>query len=181
MSADRGGPGPADRAEASDISNRCWHAASSAVKQLPPSRPADATVLAASVLRQSLIPMAAFYLILMTALGVGLRSLYRRGAGQTSGPQYGPAPVRGSSRGWGALTRHVAGTVVGGYLLLLAVVTAYYYGIARVGGAFLYSAVTGAALLIGLTMPVFATLSWISEWAHRRREELPDEAQSPPQ
>jgi len=55
----------------------------------------------------------------------------------------------------------VAGTVADGYLLL-AVVTAYYYGIARVGGAFLYRAVIGAALLIGLAMPVFAALSWIS-------------------
>jgi hypothetical protein len=82
--------------------------------------PPDATLLAASVIRQALVPMAAFYLIL-------------------------------------------------------------YYGIARVGGAFLYSAVTGAALLIGLTMPVFAALSWVSARAHCRCEEPPDGAQSPPQ
>ena len=71
------------------------------------------------------------------------------------------------------------GTVISGYLLL-AVVTAYYYGIARVGGAFLYSAVTGAALLIGHTVPIFAALSWISARTHRQCEEPPDGAQSPP-
>ncbi len=136
-----------------------------------------ATVLAASVIRQALIPMAAFYLILMAALGLGLLSLSRRGIGQASAPQRRPADVRGAPRGWAALARHVAGTVIGGYLLLLAVVTAYYYGIARVGGAFLYSAVTGAALLIGLTLPVFAALSWLSARAHRRREEPPHGAE----
>ncbi len=140
-----------------------------------------ATVLAASVIRQALIPMVAFYLILMAALGLGLLSLYRRGTGQASGPQRGPAGARAAARGWAALTRHVAGTVIGGYLLLLAVVTAYYYGIARVGGAFLYGAVTGAALLIGLTMPVFAALSWLSTRAHRRCGEPLHGTRSPPQ
>lgn len=41
------------------------------------------------------------------------------------------------------------GTAVGGYLLLMAVVIAYYYGVARVGGDFIQSAFTGTALLIG--------------------------------
>jgi len=140
-----------------------------------------APVLASSVLRQALIPMAAFYLILMAALGVGLRSLYRRGAGQVGGPRHKPAVAGGAPQGWAALARHVVGTVIGGYLLLLAVVTGYYYGIARVGGAFLYSAVTGAALLIGLAMPVFAALSWVSVTAHRRCGEPADRAQAPPQ
>jgi hypothetical protein len=55
-----------------------------------------------------------------------------------------------------ALARQVTGTVVGGYLLLMAVVVAYYYAVARVGPGFLQSAVTGTALLIGLAAPVFA-------------------------
>jgi len=125
--------------------------------------------------------MAAFYLILMAALGLALLSLHRRGARQTSEPQRGLIAVRGASRGGAALARHVLGTAIGGYLLLLAVVTAYYYGITRVGGAFLYSAVTGAALLIGLTMPVFAALSWISRRAHGWRGKPPGETQPPPQ
>jgi hypothetical protein len=139
------------------------------------SRP-DAAVLASPVIRQALVPMAAFYLILMAALGLGLLRLRRRGAGQASGPTAAPdAP-----RGWAALARHVLGTAIGGYLLLLAVDVAYYYGVARVGGAFLSSAVTGPALLIGLAMPVFAVASWISRRVHGRCEKQ-GKAQPPPQ
>jgi hypothetical protein len=119
--------------------------------------------------RQALIPMAAGYLILMSALGFGLRRLYRpRGARSASGPPPDDAqaarPDPGQATGWVA-ARHVAGTVVGGYLLLMAVVVAYYFGVARVGSGFLESAVTGTALLVGLAAPVFAALSW---WADRR-------------
>ena len=62
----------------------------------------------------------------------------------------------------------MAGTAVGGYLLLIVVVVLYYYGVARVGGAFIKSAFTGGALLIGLAAPVFAAASWLTEW-HRDR------------
>ncbi len=141
----------------------------------------DAPVLASAVIREALVPMAAFYLIFMAALGLGLLSLRRREAGKTSGPQRGPAaaPATGAPRGWAALTWHVLRTAIGGYLLLLAVVVAYYYGIARVGGAFLYSAVTGTALLIGLTMPIFAALSWITAKAHGRHRKPPDGSADP--
>jgi Family of unknown function (DUF6256) len=61
----------------------------------------------------------------------------------------------------------VVGTVVPGYLLLLAVVVAYYFGVARVGPGFLEGAVTGTALLLGLAAPVFTALSWLTE--RRRR------------
>ena len=61
----------------------------------------------------------------------------------------------------------MAGTAAGGYLLLMLVVIGYYYGVARVGGAFIESAFTGCALLIGLAAPVFAALSWLTE---RRRQ-----------
>jgi hypothetical protein len=120
--------------------------------------------------RQALIPMAAGYLILMSALGLGLRRLYRPpGAPAASGPQPDKAravrPDPGERTGWAA-ARHVAGTVVGGYLLLMAVIVAYYFGVARVGSGFLESAVTGTALLLGLAAPVFAAMSWLAE---RRR------------
>ena len=141
----------------------------------------DAPVLASPVMRQAVVPMAAFYLILMAALGLGLLAQYRRGAGQASGPRGGPAAVPGAPRGWAALARHVLGIAIGGYLLLLAVVAAYYYGIARVGGDFLSSAVTGPALLIGLSLPVFTAVSWISVRAHGRRGKPSGEAQPPPQ
>jgi hypothetical protein len=129
------------------------------------------TVLAASADRQALVPMAAGYLILMSALALGLRRLYgpraaRAGSGQSPGP--GPAGGRRRS-GWAALARQVIGTVVGGYLLLMAVVVAYYYAVAQAGPGFLESAVTGNALLIGLAAPVFATASWLAERLRRRR------------
>ena len=135
-----------------------------------------APVLASPVIRQALVPMAAFYLILMAALGLALLHLHRRGAGQASGP----AVVPGAPRGWAAFTRQLLATAIGGYVLLLAVVTAYYYGIARVGGTFLYSAVTGPALLIGLTLPAFAAITWVSARAHSRHREPPSNAQPPP-
>jgi hypothetical protein len=134
---------------------------------------APAGVLALSLAdRQALVPMAAGYLILMSALGFGLRRLYRPGpSGADERPDLeratppGPGPGPGPRTGRAAL-RGVAGTVVGGYLLLMAVVLAYYFGVARVGPGFLESAVTGTALLLGLAAPVFAALSWL---AGRRR------------
>ena len=140
--------------------------------------------------RQALIPMSAGYLILMSALGFGLHRLYRpRGApsgaepspGQGEQPAQAPAtpPVRPPATtpgrvpatppgpqprtGRAALARQIAGTVIGGYLLLMAVIVAYYFGVARVGPGFLESALTGTALLLGLAAPVFVALSWLAE------------------
>jgi Family of unknown function (DUF6256) len=133
---------------------------------------ASAGTLALSLAeRQALVPMAAGYLFLMSALGFGLRRLYRS-RGTPSGRVEGPdgrrttPPGPGQRTGWAALVRRVAGTVVGGYLLLLAVVVAYYFGVTRVGPGFLESELTGTALLLGLAAPVFAALSWLTE---RRR------------
>ena len=129
------------------------------------------TVLAASADRQALVPMAAGYLILMSALALGLRRLYRPRATQ-AGPGQSPGAGSAGSRrggGWAALARQVTGTVVGGYLLLMAVVVAYYYAVVRVGPGFLQSAVTGTALLIGLAAPVFAAASWLAERLPRQR------------
>jgi uncharacterized protein DUF6256 len=135
--------------------------------------------------RQALVPMAASYLILMSALAFGLRRLYRpnpsaaakrpppaRPTPPASTPPApaAPSPTQSGPRpraGWAALLRQVASTVVGGYLLLMAVVVAYYFGVARVGPGFLESAVTGTALLLGLAAPVFAALSWLAD--RRRR------------
>ena len=140
--------------------------------------------------RQALIPMSAGYLILMSALGFGLFRLYRpRGApsgaepspGQREQPAQAPATPAGREpatppggkpatpsgprprTGRAALARQIAGTVIGGYLLLMAVIVAYYFGVARVGPGFLESALTGTALLLGLAAPVFIALSWLAE------------------
>ena len=133
----------------------------------------SAGVLALSLAdRQALVPMAAGYLLLMSALGFGLRRLYRprgapSGADERPDPAQATPPGPGKRAGWAALLRQVTGTVVGGYLLLMAVVVAYYFGVARVGPGFLESAVTGTALLLALAAPVFAALSWLTE--RRRR------------
>jgi Family of unknown function (DUF6256) len=150
---------------------------------------APAGVLALSTAdRQALIPMASGYLILMGAFGLGLYRLYRpRAAPSPKGPPaeglstkgppadvppaeglplaHGPAtrPGPGQRTGRAALLRRIAGTVIGGYLLLMAVIVAYYYGVARVGPGFLESALSGTALLLGLAAPVFAALSWLAE------------------
>ncbi len=120
--------------------------------------------MSSHLLRSDFDPMVGGYVIIMVALAVGLRLSRRPGAARPGGPA--PAPV--TAAGWGRLARHVAGTAVGGYLLLIVVVVLYYYGVARVGGAFIKSAFTGGALLIGLAAPVFAAASWLTEW-HRDR------------
>jgi Family of unknown function (DUF6256) len=71
--------------------------------------------------------------------------------------------------GWPRLIRYLAATEVGGYLLLMGVVVLYYYGVAKVAGSFLESAVTGCATLIGLSAPVFIAASWLTERVRRRR------------
>ena len=79
----------------------------------------------------------------------------------------GRAPATPSSPGQrtgrAALARRIAGTVIGGYVLLMAVIVAYYFGVARVGPGFLESALTGTALLLVLAAPVFVALSWLAE------------------
>jgi hypothetical protein len=125
------------------------------------------TVLAASADRQALIPMAAGYLILMPALALGLRRMYRPQGGPASPALAGPALADPALAG-PALAWRLAGTVVGGYLLLLAVVVAYYYAVARVGPGFLENAVTGNALLVALTVPVFVIAAWLAPRLRRR-------------
>ena len=129
--------------------------------------------MTSSLIRQALVPMLAGYLVIMTALGFGLRRLSRPTAGDrherglAAGQPGEPRAAAGSRRGWLLLARHVAGTAVGGYLLLMAVVIAYYYGVARVGGDFIKSAFTGTAMLIGIALPLWAAASWLTE---RRRQ-----------
>ena len=118
--------------------------------------------MSSQLLRQDFIPMVAGYLIVMAALALGLRAALRPETAARPGTPAGTGRPR-----WRRLAAHVAGTAVGGYLLLMLMVIGYYYGVARVGGAFIASAFTGCALLIGLAAPVFAALSWLTE---RRRQ-----------
>ena len=129
---------------------------------------------ASSPVSQALVPMLAGDLLIMTALGAGLHLLARPKAGDRRGGS--PAaerpedtgPVAGSRRGWLALARRVTGTAAGGYLLLMAVVIAYYYGVTQVAGDFITSALTGTAMLIGLALPLWGAASWLTERRRRR-------------
>lgn len=105
------------------------------------------------------------YLLVMGYLGLGLLIMRRRPVRRWRRAQR-IVPALGRN-GWPALVRQVAGTGLGGYVVLVAVAVGYYYGVARLGGRFLLSAVTGPALLIGLTLPAFLFASWV---ATRRRE-----------
>jgi hypothetical protein len=66
--------------------------------------------------------------------------------------------------GWRRLTVFSLGTAVGGYLLLMVVIIAYYVGIGvpHSAGTFVPSAFSGCAMLIGLAAPVFGVLSWLA-------------------
>jgi hypothetical protein len=136
-------------------------------------------VTASSPVSQALIPMLVGYLLIMTALGSGLYFLARSKAGdrygrsRTAERPEATRPAAGSRRGWLALARHVTGTAVGGYLLLMGVVIAYYYGVARVAGDFIKSAFTGTAMLIAIALPLWGAASWLTE---RRRQRDSDDA-----
>jgi hypothetical protein len=115
------------------------------------------------------------YLLVMGCLALGLRTLRRHPAGTEETPRR-PGGRRAHrlapgamTRGWPALIRQVADTAVGGYVLLMAVLVGYYHGVAGLGGGFLASAFTGAATLVGITLPVFLAMSWLVERRRRRR------------
>jgi hypothetical protein len=126
--------------------------------------------MSSQLIRQDLLPIGVSYALLMIVLAVGL-ILQRRQAGQGSRQGRQPAGRRLASRGsgWTLLALNVARDMIGGYLLLMAVVILYYYGVARVGSNFLDSAFTGTALLIGLAVPVFAAASLLSRRRARKR------------
>lgn len=129
--------------------------------------------MSSSLIRQDVLPVGVGYLLVMGALGTGLWLIRRRGdaaAADLRDREAGPAAgTAGPRAGWPRLIRHYLGTAIGGYLLLMAVVILYYYGVARVGGAFIKSAFSGCALLIALATPVFLALSWLAERYRRRR------------
>ena len=92
------------------------------------------------------------------------------GGGQPTAPPAGQVTGRTRLRmltrqgpGWRRLAIFSLSTAVGGYLLLMAVVIGYYFGISPVAGNFVHSAFSGCAMLIGLAAPVFIALSWLAE------------------
>ncbi|WP_455568629.1 DUF6256 family protein [Streptomyces inhibens] len=105
-------------------------------------------------------------MLVMGYLAIGLRTLRRHPAESWRPPRrLAPDAIR---RGWPCLIRQVVGTAVGGYVLLMAVAVGYYRGVARAGPQFLASAFTGAATLIGITLPLFFIASWMVVAVRRR-------------
>jgi hypothetical protein len=83
----------------------------------------------------------------------------------------GKEPSRVARRarpGWPRFAVQTGGTALGGYVVLMAVVLLYYYGVARVANQFLASAFTGCALLLAVSLPVFALVSWVTVTRRRR-------------
>jgi hypothetical protein len=142
--------------------------------------------LSSALIRQDILPLTIGYALLMIALATGLLMLRRttRSAAPDTGPDVDQEPsaaevaevaevaegrsgaVMPGRYAWLRLIRQLGITFVGGYLLLMIMVIAYYYGVARVSGNFIESAFTGCAMLLGLSLPVFLAASWLLE---RRR------------
>jgi hypothetical protein len=145
--------------------------------------------VSSSLIRQDLVPMVVGYVLIMGALAIGLRIVQRSGKGRAGAaetlgaadgrrPAGPPAPapegqvavrsrllaVAAPQPGWRRLAVFSLGTAVGGYLLLMVVIIAYYVGIGvpHSAGTFVPSAFSGCAMLIGLAAPVFAGLSWLA-------------------
>jgi len=119
------------------------------------------TVVVLIPIRQDLLPMVAGYALTMTALGIGVW------LARTAGPA---VPERRPG-GWPSLIRHLVGTALGGYAVLMVVVVLYYALIARQGRGFLRSAFTGNAMLaFGIAVPALLATSWAIDRLRRRRE-----------
>lgn len=115
--------------------------------------------MSSHLFRSDLDPILGGYVIFMVVLAAGLWAQRRRAAA-------GEPTERLAGRrdhGWLALIMHVLTDALGGYLVLMVVVVLYYYGVARVGGSFLASAATGTLLLLGISLPVFLVISWLTQ------------------
>jgi hypothetical protein len=124
--------------------------------------------MSSHLIRSDLIPIGIGYLLIMGVLAAGLRAL-RRLPRDVDARTRSRAAAR-PKRGWFSLLRLGLGTALGGYLVLMAIVVLYYYGVARVAGQFLESAVTGCALLLAISLPLFGAASWLVErWRQRAR------------
>jgi Co/Zn/Cd efflux system component len=128
--------------------------------------------MSSHLLRSDLDPILGGYLILMAVLAVGLVAQRRRAAAGKPGTRL----TGRRDRGWQALIVHVLSDALGGYLLLIAVVVLYYFGVAKVGDRFLASAITGSLLLLAISLPVFIAVSWLTQrpvkWSFRRPARL---------
>jgi uncharacterized protein DUF6256 len=129
--------------------------------------------MSSQLISSDVVPIGGGYVILMAALAVGLR-LQRRGAAEKKAGESDadvPAVGRLASRfagGWPRFAVQVAATAAGGFVLLMAVLAAYYYGVSKIAGDFLESALTGCLMLLAIALAVFAIASRVAEIRRRR-------------
>jgi hypothetical protein len=110
------------------------------------------------------------YALLMGFLAVGLAMLRRSAPG--SDPRRLSRAAARPDRGWLRLARYWAATAVGGYVVLMAIIVIFYaatdYSKVSILESTLSSAATGTALLVGISVPVFLGLSWLTQrWRER--------------
>jgi Family of unknown function (DUF6256) len=104
-----------------------------------------------SLIHQDLVPLTAGYVLVMDTIAAELRQ-QRRGRAAFPGRRVEPGTAAPGGRAW----------------LLMAIVVAYYLGVARVSGNFPESAITGCSLLLGLSALLFQAASWLAERRGRR-------------
>ncbi len=102
--------------------------------------------------RRIVIPLVATYALFVF---MALSTLRRPPAGRTDE----------AAAGWSGALRHLAGTVVGGYLFFLLVVLVFHVLIAGQRGALASAAAGGGFLAFGVAAPAFLLSLW---WSSRR-------------
>jgi hypothetical protein len=135
------------------------------------------------LISQDVVPIGTGYVILMGVLAAGLRvqrrdeirarteeaagTAQKADADADGAREVGPGGrtpgvvARRVPAGWPRFAVQACATALGGYVLLMAVDVIYYYGVARVAGQFIDSAVTGGLMLIGISLPLFGAASWL--------------------
>jgi RsiW-degrading membrane proteinase PrsW (M82 family) len=129
--------------------------------------------MSSHLIRSDLLPVSVGYAILMIVLAAGLWAARRRVAAGRPLTRYAGR----LDRGWPALLWHVLTDFLGGYLLLAVVVVLYYYLVARVGSNFLDSEFSGAALLLGIALPLYLAATWLRQRRVARRGDSGDDEQ----
>ncbi|TDC67928.1 DUF6256 family protein [Streptomyces hainanensis] len=101
-----------------------------------------------------LVSIAVIYVLVMIYLRVGVRLV-------REDPDGHPRRRHPERAGWPEFARQLAGTFVGGWLLLMVVVVGYFGGLARHNFDFVKDATTGTLSLMAVVYPLFLGLAWV--------------------
>ena len=110
------------------------------------------------VVRHDVLPVASAYLAFLALLVISRRA--------SSRPRRSARPSHTGSepRGIVALTRYLAGMIVGGYVVFLVIVVVFYLLLGGESSVFVGHALAGAAWLgFGVVLPAFLLLSWLAD------------------